>query len=141
METNTSKNIKYTLGGYAGSLIHFIIEKEYLDKDKYHLFASQFQLHSDENGTWRGEFWGKFVRGACECYKASGNHIVYQNIEDSVFEMISYMEEDGTLSSYQADCRFTGWDVWSRKYAMIGMLSYLSICKYKAKQKRVLSAL
>lgn len=141
METNTSKNIKYTLGGYAGSLIHFIIEKEYLDKDKYHLFASQFQLHSDENGTWRGEFWGKFVRGACECFKASGNRVVYQNIEDSVFEMISYMEEDGTLSSYQADCRFTGWDVWSRKYAMIGMLSYLSICKYKTKQKRVLSAL
>ena len=141
MNTNASEKMKLTLGGYPGSLIHFIIEKEYLDKEKYHLFASQFQLHSDKDGSWRGEFWGKFIRGACECYKASGNSALYRIIEDSVFEIISYMEKDGTLSSYQSDCRFTGWDMWSRKYAMIGMLSYLSISKYKTKKKRALSAL
>ncbi len=133
--------MKLTLGGYAGSLIRFIVDKEYLDKDKYHLFASQFQLHSDINGSWKGEYWGKFLRGACECYKATLNPKVYKNIEESVFEMISYMENDGTLSSCPDASRLTGWDMWSRKYAMVGMVAYVSICKYKSKKKKVISAL
>lgn len=133
--------MKLTLGGYAGFLIRFIVDKEYLDKDKYHLFASQFQLHSDINGSWKGEYWGKFLRGACECYKATLNPKVYKNIEESVFEMISYMENDGTLSSCPDTSRLTGWDMWSRKYAMVGMVAYVSICKYKSKKKKVISAL
>lgn len=133
--------MKLTLGGYAGFLIRFIVDKEYLDKDKYHLFASQFQLHSDINGSWKGEYWGKFLRGACECYKATLNPKVYKNIEESVFEMISYMENDGTLSSCPETSRLTGWDMWSRKYAMVGMVAYVSICKYKSKKKKVISAL
>lgn len=133
--------MKLTLGGYAGSLIRFIVDKEYLDKDKYHLFASQFQLHSDINGSWKGEYWGKFLRGACECYKATLNPNVYKNIEESVFEMISYMENDGTLSSCPDTSRLTGWDMWSRKYAMVGMVAYVSICKYKSKKKKVIAAL
>ena len=132
---------KLTLGGYPGSLIKMIIEQEYLDKDKYHLFASQFKLHSDLKGSWRGEFWGKFIRGAIECYKACKNERLYKIIEDSVFEIIGYMEEDGTLSSYEKEYRLTGWDIWGRKYAMLGLLSYLDIAKSKAKKRKVLHSL
>ena len=138
---NTFDAGQLSIGGYPRSLIDMIIEKDYLDKDKYHLFASQFAIHSDKSGSWRGEFWGKFVRGACECYKASNNAKLYKIIEDSVMEMLSYVEPDGTLSSYIKEERFTGWDMWSRKYAMIGFLSYLSISKYEGKKRKVLSRL
>lgn len=132
---------KLTLGGYPGSLIKMIIEKEYLDKEKYHLFVSQFKLHSDFKGSWRGEFWGKFVRGAVECYKANKDERLYKTIEESVFEIVGYVEEDGTLSSYTKEYRLTGWDIWSRKYAMLGLLSYLEIAKSKSKKRKVLNSI
>lgn len=135
------KNGTFFLGGYPGSLIELAIDKEYLDEDKYHLFASQFALHSDHAGSWRGEFWGKFLRGAVECYKATNNKALYDIIERSVFEMLSYVESDGTLSSYVPEERLTGWDIWGRKYAMIGFLSYLEISKNQKKKAKVLSSL
>lgn len=129
-----------SLGGYAGSLISKVVDKDYLDEEKYHLFAKQFSLHSDSSGSWRGEFWGKFLRGACQCYKLTNNQKLYSIIENSVFEMISYIEEDGALSSYIKEERFTGWDMWGRKYAMAGFLSYFDISKDEEKRKIVLSS-
>ncbi len=128
------------LGGYPGALVSMTVEEEFLDREKYRLFASQFQLHSDRDGSWRGEFWGKFVRGACQCYRIAGNPKLYQIIEESVLEMTSFLEPDGTLSSYIPEQRLTGWDLWSRKYAMIGMLSYCSISHSKSKKAKVLSS-
>ena len=130
-----------SLSLYPGELIDSLIEREYLDENKYRLFASQFRLHSDSSGSWRGEFWGKFVRGACFCYASRPSKKLYKIIEDSVFELISYIENDGTLSSYVKEERFSGWDMWGRKYALIGMLSYLSICKSKEKKAKVIRAL
>ena len=132
---------RLSIGGYPKSLIDLAIEKDFLDAEKYHLFASQFLLHSDQHGSWRGEFWGKFVRGACECYKASANRKLYKIIEDSVMEVLGYVEKDGTLSSYVESERFTGWDIWGRKYAMVGFLSYAYISKSKAKQRKVIASL
>lgn len=128
------------LGGYPGDLVSMVVEEEFLDREKYRLFASQFPLHSDQDGSWRGEFWGKFVRGACECYRITGNSELYRIIEESVFEMVGFLEPDGTLSSYIPKQRLTGWDLWARKYAMIGMLSFWGVCCSKAKRSKVLSA-
>ena len=129
------------MSGYPGELISIIINDEYLDAEKYHLFVNQFALHSDSNGSWRGEYWGKFVRGACACYKAKPSSHLYRTIENSVFEMASLLEEDGTLSSYVKEERLSGWDVWSRKYAMIGFLSYLEISQSKSKKAKILNVL
>lgn len=131
----------FFLGGYAGSLIELAVHEEYLDEEKYHLFASQFALHSDRAGSWRGEFWGKFLRCAVSCYKATHNRLLYGIIERSVFEIVSYMEKDGTLSSYIPEDRLTGWDMWCRKYAMIGLLSYLEISKNQKKKAKALHSL
>ena len=141
MDFHFFKNLDVTLLGYPGQLIDILVEKEYLDKGKYHLFANQFAIHSDLNGSWRGEFWGKFIRGACQCYKTRHNPSLYRLIEDSVFEMMSLMEEDGTLSAYQKEQRLSGWDVWGRKYAMIGFLSYIDICHSQGKKGQAMSAL
>ncbi len=136
-----SNNISIRMSGYPGELISIIIQDEYLDADKYRLFVDQFALHSDSNGSWRGEYWGKFVRGACACYKAKPSAKLYRTIEDSVFEMAALLEEDGTLSSYSKEERLSGWDVWARKYAMIGFLSYLEISHSESKKTKVLAVL
>ncbi len=141
MNSVSNQNINIAMSGYPGELISIIINDEYLDAEKYHLFVNQFALHSDSNGSWRGEYWGKFVRGACACYKAKPSSRLYHTIEDSVFEMASLLEEDGTLSSYIKEERLSGWDVWGRKYAMIGFLSYLDICQSKSKKAKILNVL
>lgn len=141
MNSVSNQKIAIAMSGYPGELISIIIDDEYLDAEKYRLFVNQFALHSDSNGSWRGEYWGKFVRGACACYKAKPSSSLYRAIEDSVFEMASLLEEDGTLSSYAKEQRLSGWDVWGRKYAMIGFLSYLGISKSKSKKAKILNAL
>ncbi len=136
-----NENISTRMSGYPDELISIIIKDEYLDIEKYRLFVNQFALHSDSNGSWKGEYWGKFVRGACACYKAKPSAKLYRVIEDSVFEMASLLEEDGTLSSYSKEERLSGWDVWATKYAMIGFLSYLDISHSKSKKTKILNVL
>ncbi len=141
MKSVSNQNISLTMSGYPGELISTIINEEYLDADKYRLFVDQFALNSDSAGSWRGEYWGKFVRGAVACYKAKPSLALYRIIEKSVFDMASLLEEDGTLSSYVKEERLSGWDVWGRKYAMIGFLSYLEIAQSKHKKAKILNVL
>lgn len=126
------------LSGYPGSLVRLVEEKEFLDESKYHLFASQFDLRSDASGSWRGEYWGKFVRGACTCYRYLPSQKLYRCIENSVLEMVEIAKKNGTLSTYPPEKDLFGWDVWSRKYALLGMLSYYQISKSEAKKRKVL---
>ena len=117
------------LGGTAGKMIDLTIKEQYLDATYWSLLARQFSFPSDDDGDWRGEFWGKYMRGACLTYQASPSPLLYQTLKTTVEELLSYQESDGRLSTYPREKEFTGWDLWGRKYAMMGLLSFYSICE------------
>ncbi len=128
--------------GYPGEMIKYTIDKQFLDKDLWKLTVNQFRTKPDgEDGGWRGEFWGKLMRAACLTYKATGNAKLYAEITESIKDMLTTEEKNGRFSTYDLQYEFKAWDMWSRKYAMLGFLYYIDICKNKGLVKKITKAL
>lgn len=128
--------------GYVGEMIKFPIENQFLSDDLWQLVVNQFRLapDSDTNG-WRGEFWGKLMRGASLTYRATASAKLYAEITKSVKDMLTTAQKNGRFSTYSIEKEFNGWDMWSRKYVMLGFLYYLEICKSEALKKKIVRAL
>lgn len=128
--------------GYPGKMIDFTVEKQFLDESLWNLTADQFRIKKDGDGNgWRGEFWGKLMRAASLTYRATGSAKLYSVITKSVKDMLTTADEKGRFSTYPVEKEFNGWDMWSRKYVMLGFLYYIDICKSAALIKRITKAL
>ena len=93
-------------------------------------FVEQFRLQVDSNdGGWSGEFFGKMMRGACWIYKYTADEALYSVLEETVRDLITAQEENGRISSYAQEKEFTYWDMWCRKYVLLGMQYFYEIAK------------
>ncbi|MBE6930474.1 MAG: hypothetical protein E7463_09350 [Ruminococcaceae bacterium] len=118
---------------YEGPLadsVHFIQDAQLNDPALWSLFVEQFRIGTvdDHDKGWRGEYWGKMMRGACFTYAYTQNAELYQVLEDSVRDMLTVQDKFGRISTYSVLAEFHGWDVWSRKYVLLGMQYFLEIC-------------
>jgi len=105
------------------------------------VFTESPRLDS-ENGGWRGEYWGKMMRGGCLTFAYTQNQKLYDVLTAAVVAMLDAADpEDGRISSYAREKEFFGWDMWCRKYVMLGLEYYYDICRDKALQERILQAL
>ncbi len=92
-------------------------------------FVQQFREDADHEGGWRGEYWGKMMRGACFTYSYTKNPELYKMLTKTVCEMMDSRDENGRISSYGIDHEFEAWDLWARKYVILGMEYFLEICE------------
>ncbi len=106
------------------------------------MFVEQFRLQLDsDNGGWRGEFYGKMMRGACWIYKYTKNEKLYRTLESTVRYLLSCQEESGRISSYKQDKEFQYWDMWCRKYVLLGCQYFYEICKDEELKAEIIAAL
>ena len=127
--------------GHSRDLTEYVTKKQLTDEELWELFVNQYRLHSDKNGEWKGEFWGKTMRGASLTYVSDKDERLYKVLVNTIEDMLSVQEKSGRISTYATDFEFNGWDMWCRKYVMLGMLYFLSICKSKSLEKRVVGSL
>ena len=128
--------------GYPGEMIKYTIDKQFKDESLWKLTANQFRLKPDgADSGWRGEFWGKLMRAASLTYKVTRNAELYSVITESVTDMLETQEKSGRFSTYSTETEFGGWDMWSRKYVMLGFLYYVEICKNKTLVAKIINAL
>lgn len=129
-------------GGYVKYSIDFVKEKQLLDKELWIKFIEVF--HTLEDGVdkgWRGEYWGKMMRGACHTYMYDNDKKLYDIIDFAVTELLKQQDEFGRFSTYNTQLEFHGWDVWSRKYVLTGLAHFYKICIDENKKQKVLSAM
>ena len=130
------------LGGYGGRMIKYTVENQLSDADTWRLLVEQFRRREDSaNGGWRGEYWGKMMRGASLTYRATKNEKLYSVLAETVKDMLTTQDQDGRFSSYTKEKEFISWDLWGRKYVMLGMMYFLDICKSKALSGKIATAL
>lgn len=128
--------------GYAGRINDYVIESQFLDENLWKLTVNQFRLHPDtDNNGWRGEFWGKLMRSASLTYRATKNEKLYEAITESVLDMLTAQDDCGRWSTYGFEREFNGWDMWGRKYVMLGFTYYLDICKNQSLKRKIVRAL
>ncbi len=139
---------KFQFEGVMDSNVRWL-EKRHLRNEKmWKLFVNQFRLHSDSpsaenhwvNG-WRGEYWGKSMRGAVATYTYTKNEELYNILTRTVKDMLSTQDEFGRFSTYEIESEFGNWDIWCRKYVLLGMQYYYDICRDEKLKKRIVKAL
>ena len=108
----------------------FVEEHQVMNPALWTTFVEQFRVQLDaEDGGWRGEYYGKMMRGACWIYKYTKNEKLYRTLDATVRYLLSCQEENGRISSYKQDGEFGYWDMWCRKYVMLGSQYFYEICK------------
>ena len=128
------------LTGTLNNTVNWIKEVQLLNPDRWAIFVNQFRLQKDSsNHGWRGEYWGKMMRGAAHIVAYTGDDALYSVLEESVKDMLTVAEPDGRVSSYQRDYELEWWDIWSRKYVILAMEYFLDICRDKALEKEIIS--
>lgn len=119
----------YSYSGFMDKAMRYIEEFQLLKPELWWRFVQQFR--EDADGTdagWRGEYWGKMMRGACFVYSYTKNAELYQILTQTVSDMMASAEKNGRISSYAVGREFDGWDIWGRKYVLLGMQYFLEIC-------------
>lgn len=120
----------------------FLERVQLLDTTTWARFVEQFRLQPDgEDRGWRGEYWGKMMRGASFVYSYTRNPALYQVLCNTVEDMLKTQEENGRISSYPSDTEFNGWDLWCRKYVLLGMQYFLEICEDNKLCDRIISSM
>ena len=120
----------------------FIEENQLLLEEDWHLFVNQFRTGVDDaDAGWRGEYYGKMMRGAAMTYRYTKNEKLYDLLTRIAEEMLTTQDALGRFSSYSVEKEFIGWDMWSRKYVLLGYLHYLEICRDENLKNRIMAAL
>lgn len=117
---------KVTLHGYVGKRIDQCIEKRVKNQNVDEIVAPFYQ-QNEKNGMWQTEFWGKWVQGAMGSFLYTGDSSLYQKIEGSVEKMLAAQLPDGYMGNYDKDHQLSGWDVWGRKYTLLGLIKWYRI--------------
>lgn len=112
-----------TLHGRIGNAVRLTVENR-LKKVDYAKLVRSFRDHEDRDGRWRGEFWGKIVRSAIRILQVNPDPALEAMIRGSVRELCNCMEPDGCISTYPPEKRLSAWDVWGRKYVLLGLCRY-----------------
>ncbi|MDD4369402.1 MAG: glycoside hydrolase family 127 protein [Oscillospiraceae bacterium] len=108
------------------------------DRDLWPLFVRQFSLHSDDpDQGWRGEYWGKMMRGACFTLAYTRDAELAAIMETSVRELLACQDEAGRITTYSRSQEFQGWDIWNRKYVMLGLLYYYPLCQDQSLKQEI----
>ncbi|HEY4335351.1 MAG TPA: beta-L-arabinofuranosidase domain-containing protein, partial [Puia sp.] len=119
----------HDIGGYLGYRLNVNLDKRLLRIDSA-IILSGFE-HRPGSQTWIGEHVGKFLFSVSKTYTYTHDPRLKQLMDAVVRTYIACQLPDGYLGTYLENNRWTAWDVWAHKYAIIGLLNYYSITGYK----------
>jgi DUF1680 family protein len=117
------------IGGYLGYRLDANLNKRLLLIDSATLLSG-FK-HRPGAQIWIGEHVGKFLFSASKTWYYSHDPKIKHLMDDMVRKYIACQMPDGYLGTYVYKDRWTAWDVWAHKYAIIGLLNYYSVTGYK----------
>ena len=144
-DTMFALEARYKIEGILKDVFDFARDKQLMDPALWKKFVDQFQPGVDENrekggGGWKCEYWGKMMRGAAWVYACTRDQELYDVMETTVREILTRQDELGRISSYSVDYELDGWDIWGRKYVLLGMQYFSEICPDEALKAELLES-
>ena len=135
----TWKDLK--INGIEDDYVRFVLNDRLKDRAMWKKLVQPFYTLEDSDGFWRGEFFGKEMRGASLAYRFTGDRELYDILTEAVKDILAAQDNSGRIATYGADNEFFGWDMWCRKYVLTGLLHYVDICEDEDFKKEIISAL
>ena len=128
--------------GWLDRSLKLITNMQLRDADMWRLFVEQFLgTPDDHDAGWRGEFWGKMMRGACFVYSYSKDKELFNVLKATVNDLVESQDELGRISTYSVEKEYDGWDLWSRKYVLLGMQYFIEISNDKEFNQKVIDCM
>jgi DUF1680 family protein len=105
------------------------------EKRLWHVADSGYLLSGFESRPgshpWQGEHVGKWLHAATLAYEQTRDEKLGKTLEGTVERLLAAQESNGYLGTYAEEERFymapedsRGWDVWSHRYNLYGLLTY-----------------
>jgi len=115
--------------GYIKKRLDQSYENRILAQDVDHLIEP-FRNRT-ESRLWQSEFWGKWFTSAVLAYKYRPEPELKKVLDGAVEGLIKTQTPDGYIGNYKPESHLQQWDIWGRKYTMLGLLDYYEVTKDK----------
>ena len=115
------------LTGYLGHRLDLSYENRILAQDPDRLIAP-FRNRT-ETSCWQSEFWGKWFTSAVLAYRYRPEARLKTVLDKAVESLLATQSPDGYIGNYAPDRHLQSWDIWGRKYCMLGLLAYYDLTK------------
>ena len=111
--------------GYLGDKMNLCIEKRIKAQNVDHL-VEPFR-HKDETRLWQSEFWGKWILSAIGAYDYNHDPELLTTINNAVIGLLATQMPNGYIGNYSDEASLQQWDIWGRKYTLLGLLAYYDL--------------
>ncbi|OAM91238.1 hypothetical protein AW736_04275, partial [Termitidicoccus mucosus] len=111
------------LRGFAGHRLDLTIQNRILKQNVDELLQP-FRLKTDTRETWRCEFWGKWFTSLVDAWVYSGVPEAEALVKKAVVGLMATQSENGYIGTQPDASVEANWDVWGRKYTLLGLLGY-----------------
>ena len=81
------KETKYDFKGIIDESIRYIEKIQLLKPELWNRFVNQYRTEADSDGGWRGEYWGKMMRGATFVYSYTQNKDLYNILYNHIINI------------------------------------------------------
>lgn len=139
MKLENLYNRRIEVHGIMDDAVHFVVENQLKNRDTWRLYIDVFSTRVDsDDERWRGEYFGKQMRGACLAYMYTRDEDLYEVMAWACEELMKTQDELGRISTYRVENEFHGWDMWCRKYVLTGLQHFHHICKDEQMKQRII---
>jgi DUF1680 family protein len=111
------------IGGYLGDKLDLCIDNRVMAHDIDALILP-FVIRNDEDSGFRCEFWGKWFTSAMLSYGYAPTQSHRAVIDNAIDELLKTQTSDGYIGTYPDHFHLGDWDVWGRKYVLLGLIAY-----------------
>ena len=117
------------IGGYVGDKLDASYQNRILVQDVNRLIEP-FRNRTEDR-CWQSEFWGKWFTSAILAYKYRPEPKLKSILDQAVSGLLSTQTPDGYIGNYADNKHLDQWDIWGRKYCMLGLLAYYDLTNDK----------
>jgi uncharacterized protein len=113
------------LGGYIGEKLDSSYKNRILAQDVNRLIEPF--LNRTESSCWQTEFWGKWFTSAILAYRYRPEGRLKMILDKAVLDLLKTQTPDGYIGNYADASHLEQWDIWGRKYCLLGLLAYYDL--------------
>jgi len=118
-----------SMKGFVGEKLDASYQNRILAQDVNRL-VEPFRNRTEDR-CWQSEFWGKWFTSAVLAYRYRPEPQLKAKLEQAVSGLLSTQTPDGYIGNYAENKQLEQWDIWGRKYCMLGLLAYYDLAKDK----------
>ena len=112
-----------SMKGYVGQRYDDCLNRR-VKPENLDTLISVYRNQDEELNMWGSEFWGKWVQGAIGMYHFTHDTELKEIIQQAEDQLMECQLKNGYIGDYDEKHQLKGWDVWGRKYTLLGLIKW-----------------